>query len=325
MKHPHGYPYLLFLLLLPILHACNGDVFVDEVKLPLTEATLSGDGDTLVLRFNTPEWLLVNAYEGNDVYGLSGHLYTLDGTDMGIIPSCYLKDKGKIVVTGLSRELIFTRSNDRELQVCIGENITGRPFHFSILIGNKEHYGREQEIFLTQDSGSGYVIDRIEYSLIPESVNTETAEELYLSHYKYTDKPEVRTYNLNEHMYRHVLLSCPTEINFAQTDDNPPTIELPSADISQGVKPSNDRIKYFQYGNDLVEMSVQPPFMYTVTLQQGITNIKRTVERQVYSANYTLFLRNAGTGKPYTVQGILCSKTPTGTIGSKLEHQKNDK
>ena len=320
----HTLKYIFTLLILSGLYACNGDVFVDEVKLPLTEATLSGDGDTLTLRFNTPEWSLINAYKGEEIYGLYGQFYTLDGTDMGIT-KCHLEDKGKIVVKDLGQELILVRPNDRELQVYIGDNPTGNPFLFSVLIGNKNHYGKEQEIRFTQSPGSGYVIDRIEYNLIPESVGTEIFEDNYLLCLNSSGEPEVRTYNLNEWMRRHIYLSCATSTHFAQTDDGLPSIELPSADISLGLKPGNDRIEYFQNGNALVEMSVQPPFMKTMTLQPGITEIRRIAEYQVYSADYTLYLRNAKTGKPHTVQGTLRSKTPTRTIGFYLNHQENDK
>lgn len=323
MKHVLKYSFTL--LILSGLYACNSDVFVDKIKLPFVQTTLNGDGDTLTIRFNTTEWQLTGAYEGDNPYGLSGQYYTLDGTDMGPVPSCLLENKGKIVVKDIQHELAFIRSDDKELQVCTGGNITGQPFPFSLLIGNKKHYGGEQEIHFTQGPGSGYVIDRIEYSLIPESEGTESFEDNYLLYSNSSNEPEVRTYNLNERMNRHIYLSCSTAIHFAQTDDNPPAINLPSADSSQELKPGSDRIEYFQNGNALVEMSVQPPFIRTMTLKPGITNIKRIAEYQVYSTNYTLFLRNAKTGKPHSVLGTLRSKTPTGTIGFILEHQKNSK
>ncbi|MDE6180440.1 MAG: hypothetical protein K2G02_04840, partial [Phocaeicola sp.] len=54
MKHIYGFSPIS--LILPFLHACNNDVFVDKIKLPLTKASLNGDGGTQNIRFNTSNW-----------------------------------------------------------------------------------------------------------------------------------------------------------------------------------------------------------------------------------------------------------------------------
>lgn len=311
MKHPHGYLFI-FLLLLPILHACNSEIFLDEVKLPFTQATLNGDGDTLTIRFNTSKWILNSAGTDNSSFG--SRYYSLSGEDMGPDPTCYLAEPGKVIVTNADRELSFIRPNGRELQVCIGINPDKTPFDFKIHIADEIY--QQQEIHFTQQAGSGYTIDRIEYSLIPNSIRTDTVSTLFLIVAKNSDEStETRTYNLNDWHQRNILLSCTTSLNLTQTGDEKPSIELPSADISQGIKFGTDRIPYFQYGNALVDMTLEPPYIRTVTLKPGINQIYRIVKRQVYNANYTLYLRNTKTGKIHSVQGWLRSETPIETIG----------
>lgn len=327
MKHPCNYLFiLLFLLLLPLLHACNGDVFVDEIKVPFTEATLSGDGDTLTLRFNTSKWQLNQAYHGEygDTYThyFAGDLYTLDGTNMGRT-NCMLSQKGKIVVDYPPYELTFIRPNDRELQIILGDNPTKESFDFNLSVGDKDYFQNE-EIRLTQQPGSGYVIDRIEYDPVPKEVRTLTMEDYYLVSCNFGDKPEEHTYDLNEEMKRWFYLSCDANLQLVGKDGGHPTITAPSADISQGVKPGTDYIDYFQYGSTLLTMNVEPPFVRTLTLQPGYTSIIRISEYDVYSTGYTLHLRNVKTGKHHAVQGEIESRTPTGTIAFYLRHQEDN-
>lgn len=322
MKHPSNHlPILLLLLLPPLLHACNGDVFVDEVRLPLTEATLGGDGDTLTLRFNTSEWQLCHAYRGGygDTYThyLAGKLYAPDGTDMGS-NTCLLDREGKIVVDYPPYELTFIRPNGRELQILLGDNPTNEPFRFTLAVGDK-HYFRQEEIHLTQQPGSGYVIDRIAYELIPGSTATEVANNLCTPFLNPFDEPQRYTYDFNKRHHRHINLTCDTPVLLAPTGDGEPTIELPSADISQGIKPCTDRIPYFQYGNALIDMTLAPPYERTLFMPPGLSHIYRVIERQVYQAGYTLYLHNAKTGKPRTVKGTLRSATPTRTLGWYLQ------
>ncbi|MDE6171720.1 hypothetical protein [uncultured Bacteroides sp.] len=318
MKHPHGYLFIL-LLLLPILYACNSEIFLDEVKLPFTQATLNGDGDTLTIRFNTSKWILNGAGTYNGSFG--SNYYTLSGMDMGPAPICHLAEPGKVVVTNADRELSFIRPNERELQVCIGINPEKTPFEFELYIADEIY--QQQEIHFTQQAGSGYTIDRIEYSLIPNSIRTDTVSDLFLIVAKNSDEStETRTYNLNDLHKRNILLSCATSLNLTQTGDEKPSIELPSADISQGIKLGTDRIPYFQYSNALVDMTLEPPYIHTVILKPGINQIYRIVKRQVYSANYTLYLRSTKTGKIYSVQGRLRSETPIETIGCFVQREK---
>lgn len=313
----HSYHYLFILLLLPLFQACNGDVFIDELKVPLTEATLDGDGDTLTIRFNTSQWQLTQAYNGevNEPHTTyySGKFYTLDGKDMGTT-SCTLDGKGKIVVNCPPYELTLIRPNDKELQICMGDNPTKEFFQFSLSIRDKD-YIQYEDIHLTQNPGSGYVIDGIEYELTPGSIRTEIREDCFFSYTNLKDEPETETYNLNERMNRWIYLSCNTDIHFAQTGNEPHTIAIPDIDISQGLKPSAERIRYFQYGSDISFMNVEPPYLRTMTFQPGDTNLMRLVEYQVYDANYILHLRNAKTGKLHAVQGTMTNWTPMGTIG----------
>lgn len=324
MKHPCNYLFiLLFLLLLPLLHACNGDVFVDEIKVPFTEATLSGDGDTLTLRFNTSQWQLSQAYHGEygDTYThyFAGRFYTLDGTEMGAT-NCLLDTKGKIVVDYPPYEIIFIRPNDRELQIILGDNPKNEAFDFNLEINDKDYFQRE-EIRLTQQPGSGYVIDRIEYDPVPKDVGTKILEDHYLG--TWTDEPETRTYNLSERMRRWFSFYCNTDLYLVQTGDERPTIVVPSADISQGVKPGTERIEYFQYGSNMFFMDMEPPVLRTLTLKPGYTSIMRLAEYQIYTAHYTLHLRNAKTGKPRTVQGSIVCTNPTEAITAYPKHQED--
>lgn len=325
MKHSSNYLFI-FLLLLPLLHACNDDAFVDKVRLPLTEATLNGDGDTLTLRFNTSEWQLQHAYRGemNEITTtyLTGQFYTQDGIDMGRTHCC-LDIKGKIIVDCPPYELTFIRPNDRELQICMGDNPTKEPFSFNLAVGDKNYF-QQEEIRLTQQPGSGYVIDRIEYDPVPKNVETKFLEDTYLLAGNWTDEPEERTYNLNEKLKRWFSLSCNDDLHLVQTGDEPPTIVVPSADISQGVKPGTDHIKYFRYGSTMLFMDIEPPLLHTLTLEPGYTSIIRIAQYQSYSARYTLHLHNVKTGKTRTIQGNIESTTPTEALTAYPEHHENN-
>lgn len=316
---------LLLLSTLLLLHSCNGDIFVDKIRFPLTEATLNGDGDTLTLRFNTSEWQLSHVHEGGTITSFptfSGTLYTLDGTNMGTT-SCTLFDNGRIIVDCHPYELTLIRPNGRELQILLGDNPTKEPFTFTLSISDKDYF-QQEGICLTQQPGSGYLIDHIEYDPTPKDVRTEVREDCYLIDGNWTDEPETRTYNLSERMRRWFNLSCGTELNLIPTNgDTYPNILVPSPDISQGVKLGTDSINYFRYGSTMLFMDVEPPFLRTVTLQPGYTDIMRIAEYQVYSAAYTLHLRNAKTGKPRTLQGRIESTTPTKALAFYLRHHEN--
>lgn len=316
---------LLTLLLALLFHSCNGDIFVDEIRFPLTEATLNGDGDTLTLRFNTSEWQLNHVHEGGTITSFptfSGTLYTPDGTSQGTT-SCTLLDNGRIIVDCHPYELTLIRPNGRELQILLGDNPTKEPFTFTLSISDKDHF-QQEGICLTQQPGSGYVIDHIEYDPTPKDVRTEIREDCYLIAGNWTDEPETRTYNLSERMRRWFNLSCGTELNLISTSgDTFPNILVPSPDISQGVKLGTDSINYFHYGSTMLFMDMEPPFLRTVTLQPGYTDIMRIAEYQVYSAAYTLHLRNAKTGKPRTLQGRIESTTPTKALAFYLKHHEN--
>lgn len=321
MKHTCNYLFLL--LLLPLLHACNGDVFVDELKVPLTEATLNGDGDTLTLRFNTSNWQLNQAYRGEygDAYThyLAGELYTLDGTDMGRT-NCRLDTKGKIVVDYPPYEITFIRPNDRELQIILGDNPKNEAFDLTLLVCDQDYF-QQENIHLTQQPGSGYVIDRIEYDPVPKDVYTKILEDNYLI--DGTDEPVTRTYNLSERMRRWFTFHCDADLYLVPTGDEPPTIIAPAADISQGVKPGTDRIEYFRYGSNMLFVDMEPPVMRTLTLKPGYTSIMRLAEYQIYTAYYTLHLRNVKTGKPRTVQGNIECTNPIEAITAYPKHHEN--
>lgn len=326
MKHTYNYLFLL-LLLLPLLHACNGDVFVDEVKVPLTEATLSGDGDTLTLRFNTSKWQLNNVYDGM-IYAeanrtFAGRYYTPDGTDMGVT-SCFLDGKGIIKVDCPPYELTLIRRNDKELQVCLGDNPTMLDFTFTLAVGDRDYF-QQHGILIKQSPSSGYVIDRIEYTLVPGSIKSEMKEDLYLSIFNATGEPQVHTCELNKNMPRHFVLSSDVELHLvAMEGSEAQTIQVPSADISQGLKLSDERIAYYSYGDITESRDIEQPFVRTVTLRPGRTRIMRIAEYQTYSADYTLYLHNAKTGKPYSVQGRLRSTTATDIIGFYLDYKGNE-
>lgn len=295
---------------------------MDEVKVPFTEATLDGDGDTLTLRFNTSKWQLSNVYNKELTSTLAGTFYTLDGTDMGRT-GCFLDTKGKIVVDCPPYEFSLIRPNSRELQIILGENPTKEPFEFILTVGDKNYF-QQKDILLTQQPGSGYVIDRIEYELVPGSIKAEAREDLYLSIFNATGEPQVHTYELNKDMPRYFTLSCDTELHLASIEDNEPqTIPVPSADISQGLKLSDERIAYYPYGDIMERRDTEPPFTRTVTLQPGRTHIMRITEYQTYSADYTLYLHNAKTGEPYHVRGRLRSTTATNIIGFYLDYKGN--
>lgn len=319
MKHTCNYLFLLLLLLLPLLHACNGDVFVDEVKVPLTEATLGGDGDTLTLRFNTSEWQLNNVYNKEFTGVFAGTFYTLDGTDMGRT-NCLLDGKGKIVVDYAPYEMTFIRPNDRELQILLGDNPKNEPFEFILMVGDKNYF-QQEEIRITQQPGSGYVIDRIEYDPVPKDVHTRIDEDNYLI--DCTDDPVTRTYNLSKRMRRWFNFHGDADLYLVPTGDEPPTIIVPAADISQGVKPGTDRIEYYRYGYNMLFVDMEPPVMRTLTLKPGFTSIMRLAEYQIYTAYYTLHLRNVKTGKFRTVQGSIQCTNPIEAITAYPKHHGN--
>lgn len=126
-------------------------------------------------------------------------------------------------------------------------------------------------------------------------------------------------------MPRHFVLSSDVELHLVAMEGNEAqTIQVPSADISQGLKLSDERIAYYSYGDITESRDIEQPFVRTVTLRPGRTRIMRIAEYQTYSADYTLYLHNAKTGKPYSVQGRLRSTTATDIIGFYLDYKGNE-
>lgn len=311
MKHS---PCSLFtaILLSATLCACNGDVFVDEMKPSLTQAELNGDGDTLTIRFNTADWNLYEAYQIEDDGSFRyfrGNYYTLDGTDMGTATGCLLDGQGKFVVKDLLGELAFIRPNDKELQVCIGDNVTRLPFRFTLLVSDKNHF-REQEIHFTQQPGSDYVFDKITYELIPDTEYTNIIDEIYLYDYNPGEVPVVHEQDVFWNIKRYISFSSGEPLAFLLPFGAPVTVNIPDADTAQGLRPGNERLPYLPEKQELA--MTFPEKLQKVTVQPGYTQIRRLTEYHFYQARYTLTAHNVKTGKQRTVKGILQSQTPTG-------------
>lgn len=312
MKHSQSFLFTA-ILLLGNLYACNSDVFVDEIKPSLTEAELDGDGDTLTIRFNTADWQLNNAYQMEEdessVLHFYGHHYTLDGTDMGVVTGCRLYDKGKIVVENLPGELTFIRPNDKELQVCIGDNMTCLPFRFTLQVSDKDYF-KEQGIRLTQQPGSGYVFDKMEYELIPDTEYTNIIEELYLIDFNSEETPEVHELDVFWNIKRYVSFSSEDRRAFSLPFSTPVTVNIPKGDTAQGLRPGNERLPYLPKKQEI--MLNFPEKLQKVTVQPGYTEIRRLTEYLFYQARYTLTAHNVKTGKQRTVKGIFRNQSPTG-------------
>ena len=313
MKHSPGSLFTVFLLSSILLYACNGDVFVEEMKPSLTEAELNGDGDTLTIRFNTADWYLYEAYQKDDtnesIRHFYGRYYTLDGTDMGASTGCRLDGKGKIVVQDLLGELAFIRPNDKELQVCIGDNMTRRPFRFTLRVSDRNHF-REQEIHFTQQPGSDYVFDKITYELIPDTEYTNIIEEIYLHVFNSGETPRVHEEDVFWNIKRYISFSSGEPLAFQLPFSAPVTVSIPEADTTQGLRPGNEQLPYRSEKQEIA--MTFPEKIQKVTVQPGHTTIYRLTEYHFYQARYTLTAHNAKTGKQRTVKGILQSQTPTG-------------
>lgn len=312
MKHS---PSSLFtaILLSAALCACNGDVFVDEMKPSLTQAELNGDGDTLTIRFNTADWQLYEAYQTEDADGslryFHGNYYTLDGTDMGTATGCRLDAPGKIVVKDLPGELAFIRPADKELQVCIGDNVTRLPFRFTLRVSDKNLF-KEQELHFTQQPGSDYAFDKMEYELIPGTGYTNIVEEAYLFDYNSGESPEVHELDVFWNIKRYISFSSGEPLAFQLPFSAPVTVNIPEADTTQGLRPGKERLPYLP---EKQEMAMTfPEKLQKVTVQPGYTQIRRLTEYHFYQARYTLTAHNVKTGRQRTVKGILQSQTPTG-------------
>lgn len=312
MKHSQRFLFTV-ILLLGTLYACNGDVFVDEMKPSLTEAELNRDGDTLTIRFNTANWQLNSAYQmeddGGSVRYFYGHHYTLDGTDMGVVTGCLLCDKGKIVVEDFPWGLTLIRPNDKELQVCIGDNFSGLPFRFALRVSDKDYF-KEQKIHLTQQPGSDYVFDKMEYELIPDTEYTNIIEEPYLFDYNPEETPKVHERDVFWNIKRYVSFSSEDRWAFSLPFNTPVTVNIPEGNTAQGLRPGNEQLPY-RPERQGIEMAF-PEKLQKVTLQPGYTEIRRLTEYHFYQARYTLTAHNVKTGKQRTVKGTLQSQTPTG-------------
>lgn len=132
----HSFRIWTALLGCHLLLGCNSEVFISPLRPSVTEATLDGDGDTLVIRFKESGWGLFGVHPTDEeMQNYPAHLYDLAGNDLGVVP-CMLDDVGRLEIERTPSRLTIIRPNAKELKICVGDNLHDVPFRFSLYIDN---------------------------------------------------------------------------------------------------------------------------------------------------------------------------------------------
>ena len=113
--------------------ACNGDVFVDEVKPSVTEILLKDAGAEEEVRISSDDWGTIACFEMDGTV-LSGTLY--DENDRQLAPSLCYQDIKVFRFVHEDGETMFTISRDAEkvVRIRLEKNERTTPLVFELIL-----------------------------------------------------------------------------------------------------------------------------------------------------------------------------------------------
>lgn len=290
---------------------CNPEVFVDRLTLSSEQFSLNGEGETSVVDLSSDEWMVsrieldIVGYEQLpcNVYDEAGELIN-ESLSLGY---AYLPGLGKITFEDKYVDFTIKRTQGKQLEISVGENLRNSDFRFTVELHNLYDF---VPITITQSPGSGYIADSIVYTLKAHTYSTylEKKETIHIMN----TSSGILPYKVN------VFSSVTHKVCFTSADRK----------LFSYLKANNKGVRYPRKVTDSgFEMSDQKVSIYpgmqekplsfgevtkTVNLRAGKNQISVYWEYEEYGADFVLYMSNKQSGSQKCVRGIFHSKMPTG-------------
>ncbi|HRN15901.1 MAG TPA: hypothetical protein PLF38_02455 [Xylanibacter oryzae] len=292
-----------------LFNSCNNDVFVDEMNASTTNLQMSGEGDSTVVGFSTSDWHILSVYYGDEYYKdvFYGKLYDVNGNIINNddVPFYDFKiDKGYIIHSGTQEGFTISRTQDKCLNIKLDENLTGKDFMFTILIGNSF---KTIPINVIQKASSGYTLDHITYKYKPQSyckkeewtvdtINNISKSALTIEYSVFSEERQVSSFvSTDKKAFSY--------LNYNQLVDIP-------IGIKDSILQFSNKKMYYNPHEQRKSLNFDDVYK-TIVLPVGKSQILKSIEYEYFNAEYTLYIRKNDTNKIKCVSGIFKSRIPS--------------
>lgn len=277
---------------------CNPDAFVSHIGPSSRDFIASEDGDTIKVRFMTDDWSVftINA-DGTTLYSFAGSATSTVMAD------------GKIKLSDDKFTMFYIKTDDNELELFFLPNFSLSDHKVTVFVSNSFE---EDSLTITQRHGIGYELERMEWNGTVKRTLPEFEKGWGPTSYK---NPGPDTLYVPCAVFsnaeRKVSFSDDMEFGHFCGDF---LVPVPDRALNQGELAFNDkeRIKYcyeterYPLDNDSKVVMRFPPtneFSWYYGMLWYV---------DAYETDYTMVLRNKGTGKSVKVDGTFTSESPNG-------------
>lgn len=291
------------------LGSCNSQVFIDDFLPHPPSVAVAEAGERVVIPFEADNWSFRRVdYLLNDIQTYS---YDSEGNfrylpfDEG--------QRGTLRLNGDYFDLQVERTQPRELEVLLKENLYDNPVELTIVVGNAYE---EKDLRLSVSPTAKYRVDSVAYdwTLFRSSTDVvEAVESFVVDNSRSSDTFRLTVYPYESVKRRISLFNLGTaqgEEHYARLFGRPlPRITIP--DLADGHPLLRGTQISFGLPNQELEAGLDPGFAAEVAVEGGkCQRIQVFVAQEYYEVPYTLYASHPQSGQTRTFCGSLTSKRP---------------
>ena len=256
------------------------------------ELEIDGEGGEHTVELGAGNWQVVRVVNNDGNQRMFGDAYTLDGKIIRRSQPLELDGLGRMTVSLLRRELNIIHGRPGTIQLLLGENSSGRPFSFMVVLEN----GRDRkEIVVEQPKSAGYSFENIEYFLEEgDGDSVYVRDQLVTYNFDFFAPQDVEVYAFggpNVMVNSH--FESDDDYAFFWLTDEPVEVPVP-AEIRDGrVFLSDEKRAYGNVFNEPYPSDAR----VTISAPAGQSKYANYIEERRRTVSYKLTITNNGTGE----------------------------
>lgn len=308
MKSIHLFRLLLLSLCAISAIGCNKDDDNSKIRPSVDNFILSGEGESVTVTFTNDDWEIMAVANILGGY-IFGNVYDIDNNLLLKSEELKLNGTGYLKAEWMNKGFIISRIEPKKLGITALENTSGDDFGFIVLLRSGEEI---KKITVSQGQSLGYVFDKIEYTLIPESYTKSWImngfhEFEYPTGGNYT--PESTLFNPLEFEKDILLFLSDSRQAYAWMEDQVVKVKVPYSVRDNELYYNSEEVTY-QIDAHRLPLSFSTKD-YVINPPKGYSECHFEVEYESFKASYRLFIKNRVNQKIKTFDGTFTRRHPT--------------